>query len=295
MTTKGPEVTVIIPTRNRPAETRAAVSSCLTQGPNVRIIVVDDGSTDGTADGLPVVDRVKVLRTSHGGPCRSRNLGAAASASTFLAFLDSDDRLEPHWYETFRPRLTGSVALVRADGTVVPSKGGTYPLGHPRWIGAYPEGAVIPGTWIVSNDLFSAAGGYDEQLRFSENTELLIRLHRQATAAGVSVVHVPTPVVIVNRREGRSAEYGPSPGLAAERMLARHPQVFRTHPELHARYLSIAAAAAHDRGDHRLATLRSGRALVARPSRHNALRLGRALLRLVLNALRRREKVVTGA
>lgn len=83
----------IIPTYNRQRLLRDAIESAMRQScPGLEIIVVDDGSTDGTADMVArEFPRVRYLRQENQGPAAARNLGIAASRGEFIAFLDSDD------------------------------------------------------------------------------------------------------------------------------------------------------------------------------------------------------------
>ncbi|TMK57658.1 MAG: glycosyltransferase [Actinobacteria bacterium] len=90
-------VTVVIPTYNRAELLAQTLSSVFAQQPApCEVIVVDDGSTDGTIEYLESVD-VSVLRNKRGGwgPARGRNEGFKRTSSDFIAFLDSDDLLLP--------------------------------------------------------------------------------------------------------------------------------------------------------------------------------------------------------
>ena len=88
------EVSVIIPTFNRAQKVTRAVSSVLDQTfTKYEIIVVDDGSTDGTKDCLAQFrHQVKYIHhPKNSGVSAARNTGIRASKTPFLAFLDSDD------------------------------------------------------------------------------------------------------------------------------------------------------------------------------------------------------------
>src|SRR3712207_3634410 len=91
-----PLLSVVIPTWNRARLVCEAVASALAQGAegSVEVVVVDDGSTDGTCDALAsrFGDSVRVLRTEgRRGPGAARNLGVRASRGELIGFLDSDD------------------------------------------------------------------------------------------------------------------------------------------------------------------------------------------------------------
>jgi len=95
-----PAVTVVIPTYNRRHLLAEAIDSALSQrGAEVDVVVVDDGSTDGTVDWLHTAyaDRpVQVLsNTGRKGPAGGRNTGMRAARGDLVALLDSDDRFRP--------------------------------------------------------------------------------------------------------------------------------------------------------------------------------------------------------
>ncbi len=99
-----PLVTIVLPTHNREHLIGRAIRSVLAQThPALELIVVDDGSTDGTREAVAaLVDpRIRYLRNDHsGGPSAARNIGIAAAApSRYLAFIDDDDEWLPHKLE----------------------------------------------------------------------------------------------------------------------------------------------------------------------------------------------------
>ncbi len=88
-----PMVSVIIPVYNRKEYIQETLDSVLSQSfQNLEVIVVDDGSTDGTLDILKSYGkRIKLFRQKHAGRGVARNLGIKKSQGKYLAFLDSDD------------------------------------------------------------------------------------------------------------------------------------------------------------------------------------------------------------
>src|SRR5258708_6914008 len=89
-----PLVSIIIPAYNRKAMLFDAVASVLAQSyRDWELIVVDDGSTDGTADDLHARfgSRVRLIAQSRRGVAAARNLGVRSARGDYIAFLDSDD------------------------------------------------------------------------------------------------------------------------------------------------------------------------------------------------------------
>lgn len=96
-----PLVSVIIPTHNRAALLCQAVESVLEQSyGNLEIIVIDDGSTDDTAEAVQrYADRVRYTRRPNAGVNAARNLGLKQARGEFVALLDSDDLWPPYKIE----------------------------------------------------------------------------------------------------------------------------------------------------------------------------------------------------
>ena len=88
-----PLVSCVIPVWNGEKYLAEAIQSVLDQSyPKIEVVIVDDGSTDGTPDVIATFeDRVTSMRQEQSGPAAARNTGIAASKGDFIAFLDSDD------------------------------------------------------------------------------------------------------------------------------------------------------------------------------------------------------------
>ncbi len=109
-----PQVSVIVPCYNAALWLRETLTSVVTQtGITLQLIVVDDGSTDASAE---IVARefpqAELIRTANGGASRARNLGLKRACGTYLQFLDADDLLLPH-------KLQNQVAHLERTGAEV--------------------------------------------------------------------------------------------------------------------------------------------------------------------------------
>jgi glycosyltransferase involved in cell wall biosynthesis len=102
------DVSVVIPTYNRASLIERAIrSAVLNTTAADEIIVVDDGSTDGTEDVLRRFgSRIKIVRGEHRGAGKARNLGVSRSTRPYIAFLDSDDEWMPHKMQLQRTVLS---------------------------------------------------------------------------------------------------------------------------------------------------------------------------------------------
>lgn len=97
-------ISIIVPVYNiREYLERCVASICAQTYPKLEILLVDDGSTDGTSglcDELALRDeRIRVFHKQNGGSSSARNLGIEKAAGAYLGFVDSDDYIEPDMYQ----------------------------------------------------------------------------------------------------------------------------------------------------------------------------------------------------
>jgi glycosyltransferase involved in cell wall biosynthesis len=194
--TPAPELTVVIPTRNRWKLAARAVKTALAQaGVGVEVVVVDDGSDESPPPGFPSHPSVRVLRSdTRQGVAAARNKGLAAAVAPWIAFLDDDDLWAP-------PRLrvlTESAGERRAQfayssAIIVDEK--LRPLLHlpaPEPDSLLPtllQRNAIPGGgsgMVARTELVRQLEGFDEALSFAADWDLWIRLAEAAEAAAVS-------------------------------------------------------------------------------------------------------------
>ncbi|GEM_PF-1079588 len=169
-------ISVIIPFYNSEATLARTIESVLDQEfENKEIILVNDGSIDASqaiAESHLENQFVKIINQRNQGVCTARNNGAKIANGQFLVFLDSDDTLEKGFLIEFL-KLKDSfnnydliqfgIRIIKGDQVkeIYPKKGEYFPR--------------IPGTFLIRKLFFNSLGGYDERLKFSENTEFFHR------------------------------------------------------------------------------------------------------------------------
>lgn len=202
-----PLVSVIIPAFNAEKYIRQAVTSALAQTiRDIEVIVVDDGSTDGTESVINALTdkRVKYLYQENRERSAARNHGIAMAAGEYLAFLDADDWWEPTKLEKqlalfennpllglagcwLQPIAPGGELLPSLKGSLDPSETNGASVFERLLFGGLPG----PGsTVIVPRSVIAETGDFRTDLRYGEDWEFALR-----TAAHRLVGFVPEPLV----------------------------------------------------------------------------------------------------
>lgn len=224
-----PLVSVIVPTRNRPAMLRDALHSILNQTYQNREIVV---ANDGGEPVAPVLQSMRVIdmKTS-AGPAAARNAAIAAAKGEVLAFLDDDDRYLPGHLEQLVAALrAGDAAFAYTTAELVQERladGRRSETGRQVFMGGLRYSRLlllvrnfIPiNTWGVRREVFAEAGGFDEALHYLEDWDFLLRLSSMARCQQVQAVSVEYRVTD-GSDDSLSKRHGHKP--AVERIYARH-------------------------------------------------------------------------
>jgi len=219
-----PRISVIIPTFNRAALVKEAVASVLAQTyRDFELLVVDDGSTDGTREALAAFGgEIRVLsRPSRGGVSAARNAGIAAAQGKWLAFLDSDDLWLPE-------KLARQLAFMEANpqyllcqteeiwvrrGVKVNPPRTHKKEGGRIFIRSLERCLVSPSAVVVHRRLLADHGGFDEELPAAEDYDLWLRLSWR-----YDVGLLPEPLII--KRGGHADQLSRQWGLDRWRIRA---------------------------------------------------------------------------
>lgn len=186
-----PTVSVIIPLYNKRREIGGTLRSVLAQTLQpLEIVVVDDGSTDGSAEEVEAVASplVRLVRQPNAGVCAARNRAIAESRGELVALLDADDEWEPEFlaeivalYEEF----PGCGIYCTAFNIV--SRDGVFPARTPERRGVvenfFRDSAhcyiAIPSASAVPRRVFDEVGGFPEGMKIAEDLHMWIRIARR--------------------------------------------------------------------------------------------------------------------
>jgi glycosyltransferase involved in cell wall biosynthesis len=265
-----PSFAVVVPVYNDGSHLLETVASVLGQQSKhaVQAIVVDDGSTELSADVLDAVSAsgaAVVTNPRNEGPSAARNLGACEADAEWLVFLDADSQLRPDSLSLFSRAVDTRTGLVRARFSWVESPGTTA------------GDLFLPGTFAVRRAVFDAVSGYDAELRFAENTDLLWRLTSQMTCAGLHETVIAESTVLL-RSVGKARNYDAFRMSAGIRMLEKHQERFADARDERARYEAIVAVNSMRTGKWRVARRYAWRAVRSDPL--NLRHFARALVTL---------------
>jgi hypothetical protein len=190
---EGPEVSVIVPTRNRPAFVRQAIASALAQDVALEVLVIDDASDH--PDALAALDfadpRVRVLRRAEpGGAGRARNDALGVARGEWLAFLDDDDLMAPGRLATHLQHVGDAGFSFCGQVLVDPARHvvGVLPAPKPDDLAARLRvGSLIggPSAVVVRTELARDAGGFREDLYALGDWDLWMALAARARAVAL--------------------------------------------------------------------------------------------------------------
>ncbi|MHB8204205.1 MAG: glycosyltransferase family 2 protein [Desulfomonilaceae bacterium] len=196
-----PLVTVIIPTFNRVDVLPRSIRSVLKQTfQDIELIVIDDGSTDSTADLIAgASDSIRYSRQDHKGVSAARNTGIVASHGKLIAFLDSDDewrqdKLEKQlelYDEADDDFICHSDELWLKYGKVVNQKEIHKKQGGCFFERALERCLISPSAVLLSRLLLNKIGLFNEELPAAEDYDLWLRV-----TAFYDVKFVSEPLVV---------------------------------------------------------------------------------------------------
>ncbi|MEW9672153.1 glycosyltransferase [Ammoniphilus sp. 3BR4] len=181
-------VSVIIPVYNHEKFIAETIDSVLAQSHrNTEIIVINDGSTDGTKEVLNgYKEKILVIEQTNAGPSVARNHGLHKATGKFVCFLDSDDKFYPSKLERQLQvfRRVPKVGLVHAGATVTKKNNQFWYRYIPKPFHSHEQqirellrsNHIVCSTVMVRRELFSRAGYFNESYRRHQDYDMWLRL-----------------------------------------------------------------------------------------------------------------------
>jgi GT2 family glycosyltransferase len=237
------EVSVVVPTFNRRDIVLRTIRTLFAQNfpaTQYEIIVVVDGSTDGSAAALRALHpacRFRVIEQTNMGPAGARNTGFRAAECDLIVFLDDDMLCDPmlvrehcHAHKPNQAAFGLGAILLSPD-----SPPGLAAECFKREVGAYhlqhrqnpeiplPRSACVFGNTSIPRAVLIGVGGFDERFRMREDAELGARL----LAAGVRPRYLPTAVAyqFYRKTAGDLIRDAEAFGVADRLFLRKHPEL----------------------------------------------------------------------
>ncbi len=213
-----PKVTALITVFNRRDLAREAVRSAVEQTErDIEVVVIDDGSTDGSADAIEAAfgddPRLRIVRQANGGTAAARNRGLAEARAPWIAFLDDDDLWDANYLEG---QLSVAAAHPHVDAVLCDARYlGSWDRREPSvfasrgWKPPISLDAMLDGAWglpsalMVRTDIARGLG-YSSEFKVSEDTDFLFRFH----LAGRRLVVNPSLRASWRRHEGGDGQTG---------------------------------------------------------------------------------------
>lgn len=194
-----PKVSIIIPVYNKVAFVRESIESALGQSyPNIEVVLVNDGSTDGSLAILQEFkannpDNIVLIDQINGGVSQATNAGIAASSGDFIQFLDADDLMSSdkihHQVEFLNSKPRGAMASsewVSFSGNIESFNRFNlkifkdYNFGIEMLIDLYDRSEMMqPGVFLTPRSVILAAGPWDENLTINQDGEFFCRVMLQ--------------------------------------------------------------------------------------------------------------------
>ena len=196
----GPLLSVVIPVFNGERLLREAVQSVLAQKYSpLEIIIVDDGSTDGTATvARSFPETVRYLHQANQGPAAARNRGIERAQGGLVAFADADDLWPPAKLELQVPYLLNDATIEIVMGRIQQvlltrtDDGQTQAEEF-----AEPAFSVNLGSAVIRKSVFDRVGLFDETMRYSEDVDWFMR----AREGGAAIMTIDAVTLFYRQHE----------------------------------------------------------------------------------------------
>ena len=183
-------ISVVIPLYNKESSIAQSLKSVLSQEyDNFEVVIVDDGSTDGSVGVVEAINDpcVRLIKQENGGPSKARNTGVKNAKGEWILFLDADDEMLPGAIEYFAQKIKEHTEVDMFLGEVIVNNGKSEYL-----VRKYKEGFIFnPFKAHVLGRLYQCSGTtvyrksivekypFDERVRRYEDLQRIFKLYRE--------------------------------------------------------------------------------------------------------------------
>jgi hypothetical protein len=228
MTDFRPRISVIVPAYNQARYLGAAIESALNQTlGDLEVVVVNDGSTDGTEEVVRSCTdpRMRYVHQANAGLSAARNTGISQAQGEYLSFLDADDLLLPEKHSSLVAEMEADPHIGLAAGQAIPIDEHGRPTGHIFDV-PLPEdlsrlvlrNPLHVGSVLVRRDWLKRVGIFDERVRSHEDWDLWLRLAR----SGCGMRWVARPVSCYRFHDRQMIRDGDMMTAASMAVLDKH-------------------------------------------------------------------------
>jgi glycosyltransferase involved in cell wall biosynthesis len=237
-----PFFSVIIPTYNRAHTLSVCLDSLLNQLFNdFEIILIDDGSTDRSADFIRSnygTSNIKYFYQDNQGVCAARNNGIKQATGQYICFLDSDDYVISDWLNNFHNILSNNNlidvvfcnALLKNADESEKVLNANYPYRPNK---KNDNGIYLAGLFTIRHELLNKIGLFDEYLKFGEFTDLGFRINKfkpvTAFTGKVSLHYIISP-----EGGGKNLQNKIASNIY---FIKKHQDYFKNNPKVHQLFL----------------------------------------------------------
>jgi len=235
-----PLFSIIIPTYNRASKLTNTLEQLKAQTfVDFEVIVVEDGYNNGDFY-TSILNNDKVsyeFLQSKKNVSAKRNIGASKAKGKYFIFLDDDDTITSNWLLDFAEVITKENTDIAFCAVEVSDSNGKKKILFPET--AYEDergwGIFLAGAFVVKKEIFNSINGYDEMLRYGENTELGIRL-KSVTKSKSFINNINLIYTASGTGGSKNIQ---NTFIANNHILAKHKDWFLKNPILHFNYLSV--------------------------------------------------------
>lgn len=189
-------ISVVIPLYNKAQSIKNTLNSVLSQSfQNFEIVVVDDGSTDESADVVTQINdnRIRLIRKDNGGVCSARNRGIKEAKYDYIALLDADDGWDKDYLteqikliEDFPEAAMWGINFAELyNGKLIRELPTGLPKGFRGVVEGYFDKTLLNGrisdlfcstSVVIRKSAFEVAGMFDERIKYSEDIDMWYRI-----------------------------------------------------------------------------------------------------------------------